>query len=83
MARNKPRISATIDETLKEQLDNREKINKSNLIETLLREYLAAGESTTVALKVRKKELQQKKQNKEIEKQTLENEIESIQSQID
>lgn len=83
MARSKPRISATIDETLKEQLDNRESINKSQLIETLLREYLANGESTTVALKVRREELRRKKDNKEIQKQTIENEIESLENQID
>lgn len=82
MTRNKPRISATIEETLKEQLDNKN-INVSQLIESLLKEYLAHGESTTVALKLRRKELQQKKQNKQIQKQRVENEIESLDNQID
>jgi len=83
MAREKPRISATIDEDLKEQLDSREEINKSQLIETLLREYLAHGESTTVALKVRREQLRNKKQSKKIRKQTIASEIESIDDQIE
>lgn len=83
MARSKPRISATVEQELKEQLDSRTEINKSQLIETLLREYLCHGESTTVALKVRREKLRTKQQNKKIQKQTIENEIESIQDQID
>jgi len=83
MARNKPRISATIEKQLKEQLDSRESINKSSLIETLLKEYLAHGESTTVALKVRREELRKKKQNKELRKKTINNEIESLENQIE
>lgn len=83
MSRNKPRISATIDSELKQQLDNKEAINKSKLIESLLREYLAHGESTTVALKLRREELRRKKDNKELQKKTIENEIDSIENQID
>ena len=83
VGRSKPRISATIEKELKEQLDQRNEINKSQLIETLLREYLAHGESTTVALKVRREKLRSKKQNKELRKKTIQNEIESLDSQID
>jgi len=79
---NKSRISATLDQTLKDQLDNKTSINKSQLIETLLREYLAHGESTTVALKVRREELRRQRDNKELQKQTIENEIESLEKQI-
>jgi len=78
----KQRISASIEAGLKQQLDNKDQINKSNLIETLLREYLAMGENTTVALKVRREELRREKQNKEIQKQTIESEIESIEEKI-
>jgi chromosome condensin MukBEF ATPase and DNA-binding subunit MukB len=79
----KKRISASIDENLKEQLDNKDSINKSGLIETLLREYLAHGEGTVVALKVRREELRKEKQNAELRKQTIENEITSYEAQIE
>lgn len=82
MSSDKQRISASIDAPLKDQLDNKEQINKSKLIETLLREYLANGESTTVALKVRREELRREKQNKEIQKQAIESEIESTEDKI-
>jgi len=83
MTGQKKRISASIESDLKEQLDNKAAINKSQLIETLLREYLANGESTTVALKVRREELRKQKQNKELQKKTLQNEIESLENQIE
>lgn len=82
VSKKKQRISASIEAGLKQQLDNKDQINKSNLIETLLREYLAMGENTTVALKVRREELRREKQNKEIQKQTIESEIESIEEKI-
>jgi hypothetical protein len=79
---DKQRISASIESALKDRLDNMEGLNKSQLIETLLREYLAQGENTTVALKVRREELRREKQNKEIQKQAIESEIESIEAKI-
>jgi len=83
MSGDKERISASIDDNLKEQLDNKDNINKSGLIETLLREYLAHGEGTVVALKVRREELRKEKQNAELRKQTIDNEIGSYESQIE
>lgn len=79
----KQRISASVDETLKEQLDAKENINKSALINSLLREYLAHGESTSVALKIRREELRKEKQNAELRKQSIENEIESLENKIE
>jgi len=82
VSNDKQRISASIESALKDQLDNKENLNKSQLIETLLREYLAQGENTTVALKVRREELRREKQNKEIQKQAIDSEIESIEDKI-
>lgn len=79
----KQRISATIDAALKDRLDAKTELNKSQLIESLLSEYLAQGESTTVALQLLRSDLRRKRDNKQVEKRMVENEIDSLEDQIE
>lgn len=79
----KSRRSVSIDEDLDEQLTNRESINASAVINELLRQYLAGGEAADVALKLRKRDLQQQKENKQVNIQRLESEVERLDREID
>lgn len=80
---DKLRISASVESDLKNRLDAKEELNVSKLIESLLREYLAHGESSTVALHLLRDDLRRKIDNKQIEKRMLENEIEALEQQVD
>lgn len=83
VGRKKKRISATVEPELKDRLDALTEINVSKLIESLLKEYLAQGESTTVALHLLRDDLRRKRDNKQLEKRLTENEIQSLDEQIE
>lgn len=80
--RKKKRVTISIDPDLKDRLDAKSELNVSKLGESLYREYLAHGESTTVALHLLRDDLRRKRDNKQIEKRMVENDIQALDDQI-
>jgi polyhydroxyalkanoate synthesis regulator phasin len=83
MSGDKQRISASIDADIKDQLDTENNLNKSAVVNELLRQYLVQGDAAEAGLQRRLKEKEQTKERKELERQRLENEIESLEREID
>jgi len=75
--------SFSLDDDLAERLDNDASMNNSAVVNQLLREYLDAGETADVALKMRKRDLEDKLKAKRRKKSSIESEIERLEREID
>lgn len=72
----------SLDEDVAEMLDNDENLNNSAVANSLFREYLVSGQTADVALKMRLRDLERDLENKKVEKQRIESQIENIQREI-
>lgn len=86
----KKRRSFSLDEDLKRQLDKRENLNASAVVNELLRQYLAQGEAQDIGLRMRQKDIEREIEDVNVEisrlesrREELKREYDEIQSQID
>jgi len=78
---SKDRISATVDESVSEQLE-RDSINASGLVNKLLKQYFASGGQSQDMLKLRERQLLSDIESLESKLATKQDELELVQSEL-
>jgi len=79
---SKVRLSVSVDESVKQQLDARSDINTSGLVNDLLKSYLATGEKDATARQMKAERLRQEAQELKAEHQAKMRQAETIEQEI-
>lgn len=83
MSGGKDRVTFRVNSELKDQLDKDESLNTSGLLRDLLDNYLRMGDTVEASLQRRYKDKENELNNKQLEKRSLENDIEKLERDLE